>query len=439
MSVSTRSVGAALADVVGPQRITDAPDALRAVAVDNRVPRWVVRPASAEQVAAVLAVAAEVGLAVAPRGSGAMQELGGSPERLDLVLDTRGLARVLEYKPDDLTVSVEAGLAAGALAARLAPHRQQLPVDPPGWAGRTLGGLVATNAHGPLRARFGTLRDLLLGVRFVQADGVVTWGGARVVKSVSGYDVPKLMVGALGTLGVLVELTLRLHPMPDREGTWLVTLPTAPATQAFIAGVLDSTLEPMRLEILNEPALQAASAPSAPLGVAVSVGSVEGAIREQGARLEELARRAGGRAVAPGADFWDRYDRAFTRAEGEVVLQVGGLPSRIAETLEAITAGQADLRSGAMPMVTGCAASGSMRVVLTGADVEDAAAFVTHLRDVVRVFDGSVVVQAGPRELRTALDPWGPVEPTVFELMRRLRDEFDPRRVLNPGRFVGGL
>ncbi|MGH2394810.1 MAG: FAD-binding oxidoreductase, partial [Candidatus Limnocylindria bacterium] len=218
--MSTRSVGAALADVVGPQRITDAPDALRAVAVDNRVPRWVVRPASAEQVAAVLAVAAEVGLAVAPRGSGAMQELGGSPERLDLVLDTRGLARVLEYKPDDLTVSVEAGLAAGALAARLAPHRQQLPVDPPGWAGRTLGGLVATNAHGPLRARFGTLRDLLLGVRFVQADGVVTWGGARVVKSVSGYDVPKLMVGALGTLGVLVELTLRLHPMPDREATW---------------------------------------------------------------------------------------------------------------------------------------------------------------------------------------------------------------------------
>jgi len=259
------------------------------------------------------------------------------------------------------------------------------------------------------------------------------------VKSVSGYDIPKLMVGALGTLGVLVELTLRLHPMPDREGTWLVMLPSAPATQAFIALVLDSTLEPMRFELLNEPALQASSAPAAPVGVAVSIGSVEGAVREQGARLEELARQAGGRATALDEDFWDRCDRAFAKAEGEVVLQVGVLPSRIAETLEAIAAGQVDLRSGATPMVTGCAASGSIRVVLTGADVEDAAAFVTHLRDAVRGFDGSVVVQAGPRELRTTLDPWGVVEPAAFELMRRLRDEFDPRRVLNPGRFVGGL
>jgi glycolate oxidase FAD binding subunit len=439
VTVSTRSVGAALADAVGPRRITDVPEALRAVAIDDRVPRWVVRPASAEQVAAVLAVAAEAGLAVAPRGSGAAQELGGPSERLDLVLDTRGLDRVLDYKPDDLTVSVEAGLSAGALAASLGPRRQQLPLDPPGWAGRTLGGLVATNAHGPLRARFGTLRDLLLGVRFVQADGVLTWGGARVVKSVSGYDVPKLMVGALGTLGVLVELTLRLHPMPDREGTWLVALPSASATQELIALVLDSTLEPMRFELLNGPALQAASTPSAAFGVAVSIGSVEGAVREQGARLEELARRAAGRVVPAGEDFWGRYDRALATAAGEVVLQVGGLPSRVAQTLEAITAGQADLRSGAMPMVTGCAARGSLRVVLTGADVADAAAFVAHLRDVVGAFDGSVVVQAGPRELRTALDPWGPVEPPVLELMRRLRDEFDPRRVLNPGRFVGGL
>jgi len=439
MSVSTRSLGAALGDAVGPQRITDRPEVLRAAAIDDRVPRWVVRPASSEQVAAVLALAGEEGLAVTPRGSGAALDLGGPPERLDVVLDTLDLARILEYKPDDLTVSVEAGVSAAALAARLRPHRQQLPLDPPGWEGRTLGGLVATNAHGPLRARYGTLRDLLLGVRFVQADGVLTWGGARVVKSVSGYDIPKLMVGALGTLGVLVELTLRLHPMPDREGTWLVMLPSAPATQAFIALVLDSTLEPMRFELLNEPALQASSAPSAPVGVAVSIGSVEGAVREQGARLEELARRAGGRATAVEEDFWDRCDRAFAKAEGEVVLQVGVLPSRIAETLEAIAAGQADLRSGATPMVTGCAASGSIRVVLTGADMEDAAAFVTHLRDAVRGFDGSVVVQAGPRELRTALDPWGPVEPTAFELMRRLRDEFDPRRVLNPGRFVGGL
>src|SRR6266540_3133332 len=113
-----------------------------------------------------------------------------------------------------------------------ASRRQLLPVDPPGVGSRTLGGLVATAASGPLRARYGTLRDLLLGVRFVQADGVVTWGGARVVKSVTGYDVPKLMVGALGSLGVLGELTLRLHPMPEFEATWLASFNGPAAAQA---------------------------------------------------------------------------------------------------------------------------------------------------------------------------------------------------------------
>jgi glycolate oxidase FAD binding subunit len=439
MSVTTRSVGAALADAVGASRITEKPEALRAAAVDERLPRWVVRPASVEKAAAVLALAAEAGLAVVPRGSGAALDLGAPPARLDVVLDTRDLNRVLEYKPDDLTVSVEAGLSAGALAATLRPRRQHLPIDPPGWAARTLGGLVATNAHGPLRTRYGTLRDLLLGIRFVQADGVVTWGGARVVKSVSGYDVPKLMVGALGTLGLLVEMTLRLHPMPDREATWLVALPSASAAQAFIALVLDSALEPMRLELLNAGALQACSAPAAAVGIAVSIGSVDAAVRDQGAQVEELARRAEGRAAALNERFWDDYDRAFAKAEGEVVLHVGTLPSRIAETLDAVSRGQADLRSGAAPMVAGCAASGSLRVILTGADVEDAAAFIGHLREAVGGFDGTVVVQAGPRELRTTLDPWGSVEPAAFAVMQRLRDEFDPRRVLNPGRFVGGL
>ena len=121
------------------------------------------------------------------------------------------------------------------LTATLGPPGQLLPIDPPGGGARTLGGLVATNASGPLRARYGTMRDLLLGVRFVQADGVVTWGGSKVVKSVTGYDVPKLMVGALGTLGVLTELTLRLHARPEVECTSLVLLPDASAVQAHHA------------------------------------------------------------------------------------------------------------------------------------------------------------------------------------------------------------
>lgn len=436
MSVSTRTIGAALAEVVGSESVREGPEAVRAARVDGIAPRWVVAPTTSEQVARILALAHTEGLVVVPRGSGSAQALGAPLERVDVVLDTRGLARVLDYNPDDLTVSVEAGLTAGALAARLEERRQWLPVDPPGGHERTLGGLTATNAHGPLRARYGSLRDLLLGVRFVQADGVITWGGARVVKSVAGYDVPKLMVGALGTLGVLTELSLRLHPRPESEGTWLANFPSAGTAQTFVGLVLDSTIQPNRIEFLNGSALRACAAPPTPAAVAISIGSVEAAVREQGAALIPLAQRAGGTAVLTAMDFWDRLDQAIaraTRSAGDiVVLQVGTLPSRIAETADAIEQGPA-------AMVTGCAALGSLRVAFGGVGDDTAAAVVARLRDSVAGFGGSVIVQASPRALRATVDPWGPVEPAALAVMRGLKDEFDPRRVLNPGRFVGGI
>ena len=435
MAVSTRSLGAALRDLVGAERVTDAPDACEAAAVDGRRPRWVVRAASVEHVADVLTLAWSERLAVVPRGSGSALELGRPPERVDLVLDVRGLDRVLEHNPDDLTVSVQAGVTAGALADRLAGRRQWWPVDPPGWRGRTIGGLAATGAGGPLRVRYGTMRDLLLGVRFVQADGVVTWGGARVVKSVTGYDVPKLMVGSLGTLGILVELTLRLHPQPPVEQTWLALFRTPEAAQAFTGSVLDSTLQPNRIEYLNEPALRACQVASAPAAVAVGIGSVEAAVREQGEILTALAGVAGGAATPVDAGFWARHDAALTPAAGEVVLLVGSLPGRLADTVRAIEA------AGAPPtaLVTGTAALGLLRVAVTGADVPAAVRLVSALREFTAALGGHVVVQAGPAAVRTAVDPWGPVDAGPFGLMRALKDEFDAHRVLNPGRYVGGL
>ena len=439
MSVSTRSIEGALAEIVGRERVSAEPRLLVAAAIDGRPPRWVVSPGALEQVAAVLALAHDEKLAVAARGSASALDLGRPPARLDAVLDMRGLTRVTEDNPDDLTVSVEAGITAGALAARLAARHQWLPVDPPGWQSRTIGGLVATNAHGPLRARYGTLRDLLLGVRFVQAHGVSTWGGARVVKSVTGYDVPKLMVGSLGTLGVLTELTLRLHPMPESELTWLAAFPSAAAAQAFVACVLDSTLQPSRVELLSGAALRACAATPARAAVAIAIGSVEAAVRDQGALVEDFARRAGGGAAVAPAAFWERYDRAFARGDGEMVLQVASLPSRLADTVDAIERGQEGLGSGAAVMITGCAAVATLRVTLTGAELEGAARFIERLRAFVGDFGGSVVIQSGPIALRAGLDPWGPLDPAALALMRALKDEFDPHRVLNPGRFVGGL
>jgi len=438
VAVTARSVSEALRGAVGADRLIVDPAALDAAAIDGCTPRWLARPQALEHVAAVLAVATDERLAVTPRGSGSSLTLGHPPARLDIVLDLRDLDAVVQYNPDDLTVTVQAGVTRTALAERLAPRRQWLPLDPVDGAARTVGGIVATNASGPLRARYGSARDLLLGVRFVQADGVSTWGGARVVKSVSGYDIPKLMVGSLGTLGVLVELTLRLHPMPEMETTRVVTFSTVDGAQAFVARVLDSTVPPLRLEILNAALLSACGAPPAPAAVAVSVGSVEPAVRAAEKALTELARAEDGMNTGVGGDFWRRYDAAMPAHTYPVILKVGTLTTAVAATMR-----EAERVLAPDVAVAGCAPAGVVRVGVraSAADgvVPGIAAGVRALRALVAESGGSVVIERAPRQVREAVEPWGAVEAASLALMRALKTEFDPLRILNAGRFVGGM
>src|SRR5690349_8958535 len=365
---TTAALADALRAIVGAEHMRDG-----GRAVDGVEPRWTVAPATIEQAAALIALAYDERLVVVPRGSGAAVELGHPPARVDLVLETRRLDAVLEYQPDDLTVTVQAGCTAGALAARLAARHQILPVDPPGWAARSLGGIAATHASGPLRHRYGTMRDLLLGVRFAQPDGVLTWGGAKVVKSVSGYDVPKLMVGALGTLGVLLELTLRLHPAPEHEATWLVSFATPAHAQDYVAALLDSTVQPNRIELLGARMLDACRLPVAAAAVAVSIGTVEPAVRAQEGLIKGIAHHTRGTVETMGASFWRTYDQVLADATG-VMLRVATVPARLVETLGAIQA--------ALPgaMVGGAAAAGALRAVVPQIDAPALAQALERLR-----------------------------------------------------------
>ncbi len=434
MSVSTRSVPGGLAAIVGRERLSEDPAALAGAAIDGRAPRWLVRPVSVDELSRLVALAHDAGLAVTPRGSGSSLAMGRPPARLDMVVDLQGLARIVEYSPDDLTVTVEAGVTAGQLASLLGAHRQFLPVDPPGAAGRTLGGLVATNATGPLRCRYGGLRDLLLGVRFVQADGVVTWGGAKVVKSVAGYDVPKLMVGSFGTLGILAELTLRLHARPECERTWLVTFSSASAADQLVAAVLDSSIQPMRLQWLNARALGEAGGPAAPVAVAVALGSVEAAVVEQGERLRDLAKRSGGELHGVTERWWSAWDRILY--SGQVMLRVAVPASGLAATASAI---EEALREDPAHVVAACAATGVFTIIASDAVIGTLPRAVETLRSFVSEHGGHVMVARAPQSMRGIIDPWGGVDPSAFQLMRRLKQTFDPAGTLNPGRFVGGL
>jgi glycolate oxidase FAD binding subunit len=436
VAVSTPALHDALADLVGREHLLRDPAGLARYAVDGLVPGAVARPGSGEEVGRLLALCAAERLAVVPRGAGTAQGLGNPPRRLDLVVELARLATVQEYVPEDMVATVGAGLTLAGLGAHLAPHRQRLALDPPGGGPRSVGGVLATNASGPLRFRYGTGRDLLLGARFVQADGTLTWGGAKVVKSVTGYDVPKLLVGSLGTLGILVEATLRLHPMPPATRSWQVGLPAHAAGAAFLAALVDSPLQPDRAALLDAAGLRRAGLTADPVAILLSIGSVAEAVEQQGRALEVLAARHGGRVEVVGEAAWSALGAAV---EAPALLRVASEPRRLLDWVEA---GQAAARRLGIEMavlaqpghgVVQMAVWGSPDARRLGQDL------VQPLRASVEAEGGSLVVERAPVELKRFCEVWGSIQAEILSIMKRIKGEFDFDDMLSPGRFVGGL
>ena len=436
MAVSSPALLDALAEIVGPSQLIDSGAVLDAHAVDGMAPRWVARPGTAEEVGRLLALAHVEGLAVSPRGSGAALTIGNRPRRLDLVVDLARLSAVTEYVPEDMVVSVEAGASLAALGNRLREGSQMLALDPIGGATRSIGGVLASSASGPLRFRHGTARDLTLGVRFVQADGTVTWGGAKVVKSVTGYDVPKLMVGSFGTIGIIVGATLRLRPLPAASGTWRIGLTSWGAAERFLAALLDSSLEPERVSLLNGEASRACGSSDGGAAFLVSVGSVKEAVMSQGAALINLSGAHGGQVQEMPASCWGRLADALV---GSVALRLCCEPKRLISWLGELERLAAGLGLGVS--VVAQAGNGVLQATLLG-EVPDGRLdvnLIRPLREGLAPEGGSVVIERAPAWLKAELDVWGPIDLDSLAIMTRLKKEFDPDGILNPGRFVGGL
>ncbi|MCZ6891711.1 MAG: FAD-binding oxidoreductase [Chloroflexi bacterium] len=207
-------------------------DRLGDYTVDGRIPTAVAIPSGEEQLASVLAFASREGLSVVPRGSGSLGTLGNPPQNVDIVLATTGLEPLIDHRPDDLTVTVSAGVTLGALRERLAASGQWLPLDPPLAPRRTIGGILATDLSGPLSLSQGIARDLVIGMRVAGPDGEVTKSGGRVVKNVTGFDLAKLHIGALGTLGVILEASFKVWPLPSADTTQVGGGGQGPGAQA---------------------------------------------------------------------------------------------------------------------------------------------------------------------------------------------------------------
>jgi glycolate oxidase FAD binding subunit len=364
-------------------------------------------PTSTAEVAEVLRDATSRGLTVVARGRGTKQGWGMPPTSADLVVDLSGLDRVLDHQAGDLIVDTQAGALLSDVQDVVGKERQRLVLEET-VPGTTVGGALATNTSGPQRMFFGTARDLLIGVTVVRADGVVAKAGGRVVKNVAGYDLGKLMIGSYGTLAVITEAVFRLHPLPDVE-RWVVTAVDDPGRAHELAqAVVHSQAVPWAVEV-DLPA----SGPGT-LGVLLG-GKAEGVAD----RAETVRRLLGDAAevtdtTPPG---WAAYPA------GPVLLKLTFALSGLRDVLTAAR-------------VAGVHVRGSAGAGVVHAAADDAGA-LDALRAVCAQHGGSVVVVDAPDDVKQAVDVWGPVP--ALDLMRRVKDQFDPEHRLAPGRFVGGI
>ncbi len=386
---------------------------------------WVASPATTDEVGEVMRVAAEYSLRVVARGSGGKLDWGAPPRSVDLVLDTTRLRGVVEHAAGDLVAIVRAGTPLYALAAAVSPYRQRLALDDP-VGGGTVGGAVATNASGPLRLRYGTPRDLLIGITVVRADGVVAHSGGKVVKNVAGYDLGKLFTGSYGTLGIITEAVFRLHPLPVAQVFVQREVASPAEAERLVRAVAHSQVGPAAVE-LDWPST--AGPGTLALLVEGHPAALQARMRGAGQLLEPDAAAS----VEPPV-WWGRHPAG----PSEITLKITYPTAELATVLHALNTTAASY--GLHPASRGSVASGVLYVGLgRGIDPGAAGEFVGDLRAALAAHEGSVVVLRAPAAIAGAVDMWGPVPEPALALMRRVKDQFDPEHRCAPGRFVGGI
>ncbi|GAB3663166.1 FAD-binding oxidoreductase [Nocardioides korecus] len=405
----------------------DVTDAGPGDAVDGVPAGLVARPRDTDQVAEVLRATAAHGLTVVPRGRGTKLGWGAPPASADVVLDLAAMDQVLDHAAGDLIVAAQAGCRLADLQERVAEGGQRLVLDET-VPGASIGGVLAANTSGPRRTSVGSARDLLIGITLVRADGVVAKAGGRVVKNVAGYDLGKLLIGSAGTLGVIVDATFRLHPLAPTH-RW-VTVPVGSPAEALAAAqaAVHSQVVPAAVEV-DWRGGEGADAGRGTLSVLLEgreegvAGRVRSTLALLGAGAEESDQEPGGGTTYP----WDPTATGDDRA---TALKLTFALSGLGDVLAAAQGSRVHLR--------GSAGSGVVYgAIEAGTPVEDVVATVRRLRAACGARGGAAVVVDAPAAVKGAVDLWGPVP--ALDLMRRVKDQFDPDHRLSPGRFVGGL
>ena len=410
-------------------------DEQRRLSVDGLLPSTMMRPNDADDAARDLRACDLVPAAVVVWGGGTQMRLGNPPRHYEVAFSTGRMTRLLEYEPADLTCRVEAGRRLSNLQAALRAQGQRLPLDPPHPERATVGGMVAANSNGLSRGRYGTVRDWVIGIAVAYPSGKVARAGGKVVKNVAGYDLMKLHIGALGTLGVVAEVNFKVQTEPEAVSAMLAHFEApAPAIDAATK-LAHQYLAPSAAIVLDRDTLSGFLPP--PLAGEGSGGGrwtlalkLEGYAREVEAAKDlaaRIVREAGGRLEGQGvpASFWDAARDWFSPEDDVVLLRAVTPLHGIQPVIDALPAEAQTIAQ---------AASGVIDVRVPAASAVES---VSRLREAAGA-EGQVVVVAAPVEVKQALDVWGP-PPPGFPIMRALKQALDPNGILNPGRFVGGI
>ncbi len=406
-----------------------APDSVRAATAADAVcsiqPRLVLEPVNEQQLAAVLRIGNDAGLSVIPRGAGTKLSWGNPPARTDVILSTVRLDKIIEHAWADLTVSVEAGCTIQKLQDTLAQHGQRLALDPLWPEQATIGGILSTNDSGSLRLRFGALRDLIIGVTLALPDGTLASSGGKVVKNVAGYDLPKLVTGALGTLAVITRSVFRLHPLPRNTKTLSISGCNLEEMQRLILAVQDSKLA--------HTALQARVAQDVEPVVDILLEGTDAGIAAQESQLRELARPATATDApttvwAASQALWDS-----TNSATKAIAKITTLPASIAHTIETVQRATSS-RKTLWKLTVQATGIGWLRLEATPGNLHAA---LSDLRFEIEHAGGSLAVFHRPADMQS-IDAWG-TPGDALPLMRAVKKQFDPKNTMNPGRFIGGI
>jgi glycolate oxidase FAD binding subunit len=464
MNPADTSAGSRLGDIVGNANVISNPTQLTDYAIGGKTLGAVVRPGSAAEVSEIVRFAFAEKWAIVAWGARTKLDMGFAPSRYDLALDMTRMDRVIAYDPGDLTLSIEAGVRLQSLGQTLAEHRQFLPLAVPFLAQTTIGGSIASGVDSPLRQFYGTARDFLLGMEFVTGEGVAAKSGGRVVKNVTGYDIHKLMIGSLGTLGVITRVNFKTFPMPMRSRGFVARFAAAGRAFDMRDRVARSVLTPMTMEILSprvtdlfesEAALAYEPTPM-PAGVisrnewALTTGYAgnEDVLLRCGSDFQRMSEEAGATGVTVLAEnLRPAFNRkrefipiALASSPAATIVKISVLPLRMAD---ALVRAERAAESNALPWAAMARGLGVIYFALLPAErTEDARARCAAATDAIHAacaeLGGHSTIPWCPADWKRALKIWG-LPRADFVQMQKLKSVFDPHGVLSPGRFVGGI